>query len=62
MLVYFILGTIWSWWLEHYTTSNLDDVYGQPWVWKERLFHISLWPWSLVTFIYAMYKEYKRRK
>jgi len=55
MLIYFLLGVGWSWWLEYFTTSNLDDVYGQPWVWRERLFHISLWPWSLGTFIYAMY-------
>lgn len=62
MLVYILLGIIWSWWLEEYTTSNLDDVYGQPWVWRERLFHIFLWPWSLGTFIYAIIKEYNKRK
>ena len=62
MLTYFIVGTLWSWWLEYYTTKNLEGIMGMPWVWTERLFHISLWPVSLGTFIYAMYKEFKRRK
>ena len=62
MLVYFFIGTIWSWWLEKYTTSNLDGIYGQPWIWKERVFHICLWPWSLGRFVYELLKQIKNQK
>ena len=63
MLIYLLAGVGWSWWLEMFTTSKLDpQTMGRPWVWKERVFHILLWPWSLGTFIYAIYQEYKKRK
>jgi hypothetical protein len=62
MLIYFTLGLLWCWWLEYYTTSNLEGELGKPWVWRERIFHWVLWPWSLGTFIYAIIREYKKRK
>jgi hypothetical protein len=62
MLIYFTIGFLWAWWLEYYTTSKLPGELGRPWVWRERLFHIFLWPWSLGTFIYAAIREYKKRK
>ena len=62
MLVYGLLGIIWSWWLETYTTSNLQGELGRPWVWRERVFHIFLWPWSLGTFVYAIIREHNKRK
>jgi hypothetical protein len=63
MLTYFLIGVGWSWWLEVITTNKLDpQTTGKPWIWTERVFHISLWPWSLGTFIYAFIREYKKRK
>jgi hypothetical protein len=62
MLIYLLIGVGWSWWLENYTTKNLPGALGKPWRWTERVFHISLWPWSLGTFIYAFIREYKKRK
>lgn len=62
MLIYLIIGLLWSLWLEYFTTNNLDtQTLGRPWLWRERIFHTVLWPWSLGTFIYAIYQEYKRR-
>ena len=61
MLTYFLIGAIWSMWLEYYTTKNLEGAYGSPWVFLERVFHIGLWPISLLTFIYAFIKEFITR-
>ena len=62
MIIYLLIGTIWSFWLEYYTTSNIEGRLGQPWIWKERVFHIVVWPYSLGTFVYALYREYRNRK
>jgi hypothetical protein len=63
MLIYLLIGVVWSWWLEVFTTNNLDpQTTGKSWVWRERVFHIILWPWSIGTFSYAIIKEYKKRK
>ena len=48
-------------WLEYYTTKNLEGAYGSPWVFLERVFHITLWPISLLTFVYALIKEFISR-
>lgn len=61
MLTYFFIGAIWGMWLEYYTTKNLDGVYGASWAFLERVFHITLWPVSLIVFIYAFVKEVNRR-
>ena len=61
MLTYFLIGAIWSMWLEYYTTKNLEGAYGSPWVFLEGVFHITLWPVSLIVFIYAFIQEVNRR-
>jgi len=62
MLYYLLIGVVWSWWLEDYTTSNLDGIYGQPWIWKERAFHILVWPWSFGKFLYEIIKQINNNK
>lgn len=55
--IYTIIGVLWTWWLEYFTTTKLQGKYSQPWQGSERVFHIVLWPYSLGTFIYGFLKE-----
>lgn len=56
ILGYIALGAIWAWWLESYTTKNLEGIYGSAWSTKERIFHIVFWPINLAIFIYNFIK------
>lgn len=51
---YALIGAIWTGWLEYYTTKNLEGDLGSPWRNWERLFHITLWPFSFGVFIYGL--------
>lgn len=57
ILIYFGLGTIWSWWLEYYTTKYLEGLLGEEWLWRERFFHITFWPVTFSFFIYNVFKN-----
>jgi hypothetical protein len=54
MILYILVGVLWSWWLEWFTTNNLPGIAGKSWVWRERIFHSLLWPVSLGVFIYNL--------
>jgi len=54
---YILVGAIWCWWLEYYTTGMGMNVLGRKWVWRERFFHTLLWPFSLATFVYEFVKQ-----
>lgn len=62
MLTYLLIGVGWSWWLENYTTKNLPGALGNKWQLIERIFHITVWPYSLGTFIFTILKEIFKRK
>jgi hypothetical protein len=49
---YLLVGILWCWWLEYYTTS-MGMI---NWVWRERIFHTVLWPVSLSIFLYNFFK------
>jgi len=53
-MIYLLIGVLWTWWLEWYTTNNLEEPYGKKWIWRERIFHTFLWPISLGIFIYNL--------
>lgn len=57
ILSYFLIGVIWACWLEYFTTKHLEGPYGEDWKGRERLFHITLWPYSLGAFIYGIVEE-----
>ena len=61
ILGYLMIGLLWTWWLEWFTTTTLQGKYGQPWRFNERLFHSILWPYSLGTFLYAAIVEFNKR-
>ena len=54
---YLILGTLWSWWLENYTTKELAPPYNQPWTNWERAYHIVLFAYTFLVFVYNIIKE-----
>lgn len=58
---YFIIGVIWSCWLEYFSTRYLEGAYGADWKGRERLFHITIWPYSLSVFLYNLIKELKNK-
>lgn len=47
MIFYFITGTLWSLWIESYTTRKLNAV----WNISNRIFHIISWPVQVTIFI-----------
>lgn len=57
MIIYILLGIIWTAWLEYYTTKNLEGEDARAWVLRERLFHTAVWPFSVGTFIYHFFKS-----
>ena len=58
MIGYYILvGTVWSCWLEYFTTKHLEGEYGASWKWLERAFHITFFPISIGTFIVAIFRN-----
>lgn len=57
IMIYFLVGTMWCWFLEYYTTKYFEGKMGEPLTWKERAFHILLWPVSFSYFIYTFIKE-----
>jgi len=62
ILVYGLIGLIWSCWLEYFTTKNLEAPFNEPWVMYERIYHVVLWPYALSVFIYQFLKEYFKNK
>jgi hypothetical protein len=55
--LYILCGTIWTAWFETYTIKELPPPYNQDWTNRERIYHITTWPVSLVVFIYSFIKE-----
>lgn len=56
-MIYLIIGCIWAFWLEYYTTNEVNGPMGRPWIMRERLFHLLLWPFSLLTFITEIIRQ-----
>jgi hypothetical protein len=56
IIIYILIGCLWAWWLEYYTTQN--EVLGRYWVMRERIFHSVLWPVSLLTFLYEFFRYF----
>ena len=55
--LYLGAGVLWTWWLEYYTTTHLPEELGGDWYWRERFFHIFLWPATLSIFLYNVFKH-----
>lgn len=53
---YVLIGVLWCWWLEWYTTNRLKGTMSKNWVWRERIFHSVLWPVSLSIFCYEFFR------
>ena len=64
LLVYTIIGILWSGILEHYTTTKLKGIpiVGTPWEWGERIFSIVLWPIGVFIFVQELVKGYFNKK
>jgi len=56
-LSYLALGLLWSGWLEWYCCNNLPVPFNSPFMWRERIFHIFVWPWSFGVFVYNIIKD-----
>lgn len=56
MMVYLLIGVLWSMFLEYYTTTHFQGPIGEPFNWRERTFHIGAWPLSLGYFVYTWIK------
>ena len=52
---YIAIGLMWCWWLEWFTTKNLE----LPWIWRERFFHTLFWPFSLCVFMVEFFRNIK---
>jgi len=52
--LYFLLGIIWSGWIEYFTTKHKI---GGPWNNFERLYQLVMWPTAFITFIITWINE-----
>lgn len=57
LYIYLFIGVIWTWWLEYYTTTHLPGPLNEDWYWRERFFHILLWPATLSVFLYNVFRR-----
>lgn len=57
MLYYLLIGILWCWWLEQFTTGNEDVTLNGKWSWRERFFHTLLWPISITIFIVEFFRN-----
>lgn len=53
IVIYFLLGTIWGWWIEWFTTK---EHIGPRWNNIERIFQLLTWPYNLAIFLYTWIK------
>jgi len=54
---YIVIGILWCWWLEWYTTKNPSVDLPRQWIWRERIFHTFLWPFSLTVFLIEFFRH-----
>jgi len=47
---YILPGVFWAGFLEWFTTTKLEGIFGQPWKMPERLMHSFFWPLSFLKF------------
>ena len=55
--IYVMIGIAWALWLEYFTTRNLKEPYNKPWNNTERMFHLTLWPATLLVFVHNFLKD-----
>jgi|11_taG_2_1085331.scaffolds.fasta_scaffold12862_6 hypothetical protein len=55
ILIYTMIGLVWTIFMEVYTTRNLEPPYNKPWNTPERLSHLILWPINLTIFLYYLF-------
>jgi len=54
IITYLLIGTIWTAWMEFYTTKHRI---GPPWINKERITQAIVWPFALTIFLIELYKN-----
>jgi|GEM_PF-1772758 hypothetical protein len=57
ILLYAMIGVVWSFWLERFTTKNLQPPYNNPWTNSERMVHILFWPITLLVFLHNFFTD-----
>lgn len=57
IVVYLIIGLIWTAWLEYYTNKHFEgEELLTKWTYTERFFQTALWPLNVVIFIVAFFR------
>lgn len=51
MIIYFLIGIGWLWYLEWFSTNYLEPPYNAPWTNPQRIYTIVFWPVSLGNWI-----------
>lgn len=62
ILGYALAGGLWAWWLEYFTTNNLEGELGRKWSIFEKIFHSVLWVLSLGVFLLGFIREINKRR
>ena len=60
MIVYLILGLVYAAWLEWYVNSSKVEI--PPFRFPDRVFHVMLWPISVIIFVNEYYKALRRHR
>lgn len=56
MIEYILIGLLWCWWLEYYTTKHNLPEAAKGWTNRERVFNILCWPVSFSIFVITFFK------
>lgn len=51
-LIYFLIGIMWTEWLEFFCMRNLDGKLANPFSTKEKVFQTILWPVFVGIFVF----------
>lgn len=57
VIIYILIGTAWTEWLDWFCTNNLEEKYGEPFSLREKLTHLIFWPITMSIFLIEFIKN-----
>ena len=60
--IYICVGIIWAVAFEYFCINKLEEPYNAPFVNRERLWHVLVWPFNAGLFLYHLILEARNNK
>lgn len=51
-LIYYVIGLLWTEWLEYFCSNNLEGKLAEPFTFKEKIIQTAFWPAFIAIFIF----------